>query len=79
MSSFAQHYRALVLPQLARLAKAEAACIAAGVEDYPDAMAVLYRHARALGMGFLPESLQDQLDDWMASTLLLELRGAGAI
>jgi hypothetical protein len=77
-ADFATHYRQIAVPQLRRLAKAEAASVAAGVETFIGAYGALDHHARLLGCLFLSEALLGELEDWMATTLLLEIQALEA-
>ena len=71
MRQFALHFRDHVIPRLHNLVRAEAVCIAHGVETFDDACNVVMRHARQLGAMHLPNILE--LEDWIATTLLNEL------
>ena len=74
MSNFAIHYRRLVLPQLKLLAKREAHYVVADAETFMGAFSNIEHQARALGALFLPEKLFADLEDWIATTLLLEIQ-----
>lgn len=71
MRQFAIHYRERVIPRLHNLVRAEAVCIAHGVEGFDDACSIVMRHARQLGANYLPNILE--LEDWIATTLLNEI------
>lgn len=77
--AFAANYRAIVLPQLRNLCKAEAACIQADVETFPGAWAVVMDHARILGCNFLPDDVIEDLMDWVSNTLLLEIQALESV
>jgi hypothetical protein len=77
--SFALHYRQHVLPQLALLAKGRAHYVVADAETFVEAYGVLEARARELGALLLPPNLVGDLEDWIASTLLLEVQGLEAI
>jgi hypothetical protein len=69
--TFAVHFRTLVIPRLHNLVRAEAVCIAHGVESFDNACNVVMRHARQLGALHLPNILE--LEDWIATTMLREI------
>lgn len=71
--SFPDNFREHVIPGLRNLITAEAICIVHGVEDYSEAHRVVMRHACALGAGFLPDAIFDDLIDWVDDTLLTEI------
>jgi hypothetical protein len=68
---YALHFRERVVPRLHNLVRAEAVCIAHGVEGYDNAMNVVMRHARELGANYLPDIFE--LEDWVAITLRNEI------
>lgn len=74
MSQFAVQFRAHVIPRLHNLVRAEAVCIAHGVESFDNACNIVMDHARRLGALRLPDILE--LEDWIATTLLLEIDAA---
>ena len=74
MKQFAVHYRERVIPRLHNLVRAEAVCIAHGVESFDNACNVVMRHARELGANYLPDIFE--LEDWIATTLLSEIDAA---
>lgn len=67
MKQFAIHFRDHVIPRLHNLVRAEAVCIAHGVEGFDDAVNVVMRHARELGANHLPDIME--LHDWITTTL----------
>lgn len=67
MRLYAAHFRERVVPRLHDLVRAEAVCIAHGVETFDNACNVVMRHARELGANYLPDILE--LEDWIATTL----------
>lgn len=69
MSAFATHFRQHVTPRLYNLAQAEAACFAAGLEDFADCRRVLWRYAFQFGAAFLPDDIFHDLNDWLLTTL----------
>jgi hypothetical protein len=76
MRQFALHFRDLVIPRLHNLVRAEAVCIAHGVEGFDDACNVVMRHARQLGANHLPDILE--LEDWISTSLLVAIDEAEA-
>lgn len=71
--SFAHQFGQLVIPRLLNLTRAEAVCVAHGVETYSGAWDVIMHHARLLGALHLPEDGFDALEDWISTTLLNEI------
>lgn len=69
MKLFSAHFRDHVIPRLHNLVRAEAVCIAHGVEGFDDACNVVMRHARELGAMHLPPNIFEELEDWIATTL----------
>lgn len=73
MKSFPVHFTAHVKPQLRNLAEAEAVCIVHGVETWGCAFDAVMRHARQRGAMHLPIAELEDLEDWIAITLLAEI------
>lgn len=71
--SFAIHFRELALPRLTPWVRLEAECVRLGVETFSDAFAIVHREARRLGALHLPPTILDELEDWIATTLLTEI------
>jgi hypothetical protein len=71
-SRFASDFRRLVTPILTREINRLAPDMADGLLAFSEAMAELMRLAWRRGAGYLPEPLQEELQDWIASTLLDE-------
>jgi hypothetical protein len=69
---FAADFRRLVTPILTREITRLAPDVADGRLSFSEAMAELMRMAWRRGAGYLPEPLQEELQDWIASTLLDE-------
>lgn len=71
--SFAQDFREHVIPRLQNLATAEAVCVARGVETFSGACSAIWRYANRYGATSLSSPMIDVLDDWILSTLLVEI------
>ena len=67
---FATDFRRLVVPVLAREINRLAAELADGGLTFSEAMAELMSLAYRRGAGYLPEPLLDELQDWIATTLV---------
>ena len=67
---FVDHFDRLVTPQLERLCIAQAYLVQCNVSTYGEAMASLWRYAWTRGAGFIPDDVQAELRDWLASTLI---------
>lgn len=70
---FANHFHEHITPRLRNLITAEAVCVANDVEDFGGAAAAVWRYANKFGANCLPPKLIDALDDWICSTLLVEI------
>lgn len=73
MSTFASTFREIVVPKLRRWVEMEAVCVARGIETYGDAFATVYREANSMGASHLPKQVHDDLVDWIAAKLLVEI------
>jgi len=67
---FAADFRRIVIPDLQREIQRLAPEVADGSLSFSEAMAEVCRHAHRRGAGYLPEPLRDELEDWIATTLL---------
>jgi hypothetical protein len=76
--SFAEQFWLHLRPSLTRLTIAEARCVAAGVETYGNAWSVVMDYARNRGALHLPVPDQDELIDWIGTTLCLAILEAEA-
>lgn len=70
MSEFATTYRALVVPRLRQLCASEGARLALGLVDWSDAVGAVWDTAYRLGAYALPDTLPEELYDWVQSQLL---------
>jgi hypothetical protein len=70
---FASDFRRIVIPTLTREISRLAPDVADGGMAFSDAMAELMSLAYRRGAGYLPEPLRDELLDWVATTLLVEV------
>lgn len=73
LPAFSEHFRDHLMPRLRNLVTAEAVCIAKGIEDWNGAYAAVWRYARKYGAMYLPNDKLGELEDWIATTLLIEL------
>ncbi len=76
MIQFPDHFREHLKPRLRNLARAEAYCIARDVEDFAGGAAAIWHYANKFGANCLPRKIIDQLDDWICTTLLVEVNQA---
>ena len=70
--SFAEQYRADVVPRLARIARVQGLFLACGLTGFDEAWGEVFAEARRLGALHLPEALRDDLMAWVTSTVLAE-------
>lgn len=78
MKLFADHFRDQVVPGLRNLARAEAACVAHGVETFSGAYDAVMDCARRYGALYLPEDKFADLEDWIGTIILEAIDGAEA-
>ncbi len=76
--TFATHFREHIMPRLCNLAKAEAVCVAEGVETFSGAVSAMWRYATKYGATSLPSGLIDELDDWIMTRVAVEIEKAEA-
>lgn len=74
--TFAAHFRQLAIPRVMPWVCMEAECVRRGVDSFSEAYDVIYREARRLGALHLPPSILEELEDWIATTLLTEIERA---
>lgn len=72
MTGFSEHFRQLVGPRLAALAKLQGTYLAMGIAAFNDAHSAVMAEARRLGACHLPSDKLTELDDWISARLLHE-------
>lgn len=70
---FAVDFRRLVMPRLRSKCRKRAFFVALDMEDFNEACDVVMAEARALGAMHLADDLIGDLDDWIATTILLDM------
>ena len=73
---FAADFQTLVIPRLARLAIAEARCVAAGVASYGEACDAVMAYAAKCGATYLQADDHHALEDWVAARVRVALETA---
>lgn len=76
MDSFADHYRAIVLPRLREHCRLPGLLVEAGAMVFSEAFDQVFREAWRLGASRLPADKVLALEDWIASRILIEADAA---
>jgi hypothetical protein len=69
MADFPRTYRAVVVPDLRELCVAQGSSIAHGLTSFHAAFAAVMRAAIARGAGYLSETVFEDLEDYLLTTL----------
>ena len=75
---FTQHFLQHMNQSLRNLCQAEGACVAEGVETWSGALTSVWEYAATHGANSLPDYAMNDLDDFIMSTLAIEIEVASA-
>lgn len=70
MSTFAATFRNIVMPRLRRQARVQGLFVALDLRTFSEACSSVWADASRRGAAHLPDSLIDELNDWIATQVL---------